>query len=53
MLTYRKLLSVSVSVSVSATATATATAGYWWGRSALPYLLQEVRNSLTLQRLNR
>ena len=47
MLTYRKLLSVSVSVSVSATA------GYWWGRSALPYLLQEVRNSLTLQRLNR
>lgn len=41
MLTYRKLLSVS------------ATAGYWWGRSALPYLLQEVRNSLTLQRLNR
>ena len=47
MLTYRKLLSVSVS------ATATATAGYWWGRSALPYLLQEVRNSLTLQRLNR
>ena len=51
MLTYRKLLSVSVSV--SATATATATAGYWWGRSALPYLLQEVRNSLTLQRLNR
>ena len=51
MLTYRKLLSVSVSVSVSATATATA--GYWWGRSALPYLLQEIRNSLTLQRLNR